>query len=217
MHVIAAILSYTKSEKGSPPEGGASIRHRDRTTWQNVRACRHALPRSTKPKALRPFDAYHAGLPGRRGRVEQRVETLGTYGTIRGALGNKRPHRGLPAIAKSVSAALSGRLKRGVVVRTGEAGAAFWEGAAWTSQAHSRAADAGEAGEADDCGEGTRADSLGLRRRRTVRAPCRCSDRSDGIRIPSRANSIATIAIRIFGNCISKAARSKGSDVDSLR
>ena len=40
------------------------------------------------------------------------------------------PRSVTPAIAKSVSAALSGMLKRGVVVRTGEDGAAFWEGAA---------------------------------------------------------------------------------------
>src|SRR5271155_229503 len=108
-------------------------------------------------------------------------------------------------------------LKRRVVVRPGKMARRFGKERRELPTAHSRAADAGEAGEADGCGEGTLGNSLGWRRRRAVGAPCRCSDRSYGIRIASRVNSIATIAIRMFGNCISKAARSKRSEVDSLR
>ena len=51
-------------------------------------------------------------------------------------------------------------------------------------------------------------------RRRAVEAPCTCSDRSAGTRIASRAKPITAMAIRIFGNCISKAARSQGSEVE---
>ena len=127
------------------------------------------------------------------------------------------PRSVTPATAKSVSAALSGCSNAGLWCEREKMARRFGKERREPPTAHSRAADAGEAGEADDCGEGTRGDSLGWRRRRAVGAPCRCSDRSDGIRIASRVNSIATIAIRMFGNCISKAARSKGSDVDSLR